>query len=222
MDHTAMKRIRPDFEECESKILPCLVFVFNGNGFAASRPDASITGSAAKQLMQHGDRAIQLATPAMANLSDFYQLVREIRLASGGQPIGLMGFSAGGTLAMRLSAISSLNVRAVMSYYGPPDLRDWLTYHQGDKIYSYVTSRVHFSPAIVKLLSGPSSSTAYIVSAFGKYDANVVTSVSTASFDRDYQHGQVFYYPGPHGVSLFADYAAFRDFLAHLPQSASS
>ena len=54
------------------------------------------------------------------------------------------------------------------------------------------------------------------MNAFGLHDRNVVSSVSTASFYRDYQHGQVFDYPGPHGVTLYADYSAFQDFLDHL------
>jgi hypothetical protein len=54
------------------------------------------------------------------------------------------------------------------------------------------------------------------VCAFGLHDANVQPAASTASFQRDFQHGQVFYYPGPHGVTLNADYAAFQDFLNHL------
>jgi hypothetical protein len=217
-----MKHFRPSFEELESKIVPGLVFVFNGNGFAASRPNALQTGLAAQQLMEHGDRAIQLATPAMSNPSDFYQLAGEIRSLSKGEPIGLIGFSAGGALAMRLSAIPYLNVQAVMNYYGPPDLRDWMNYHEGDKYYNYVTSHVKFSPAIINLLSGPSASTAYVVSAFGRFDPNIVASVSTASFNRDFRFGRVFYYPGQHKVTLFADYAAFQDFLAHLPARASS
>jgi hypothetical protein len=215
-DRAPMKRFLPLCEQFEPRMLPSLVFIFNGNGFAASHPDAEQTGSAAQQLIEHGVRAIQLATPAMDSPSDFYGLADEIRSLSKGQPIGLMGFSAGGALAARLSGIASLNVRAVMNYYGPPDLRDWINYHQGDRFYKYVTTHVHFDSGIINLLSGPSSSTAYVVNAFGLYDHNVVTSVSTASFNRDFQYGRVFYYPGPHRVSLFADYPAFVDFLSHL------
>jgi hypothetical protein len=211
-----MKRFHPSCEQFEPRMLPSLVFVFNGNGFAASHPDAELTSSAAQQLIKHGVRAIQLATPAMESPSDYYRLAGEVRSLSKGQPIGLMGFSSGGSLATRLSGIPSLNVRAVMNYYGPPDLRDWIRYHQGDRYYNYVTTHVQFDPGIINLLSGPSSSTAYIVNAFGLYDQNVVTSVSTASFNRDFELGRVFYYPGPHGVSLFADYPAFVDFLSHL------
>lgn len=170
-----------------------------------------------QQLVLHGDRAIQLATPALSSPSDFYQVASEIRAISKGQPIGLMGFSAGGALAMRLSAISSLNVQAVMNYYGPPDLQDWLDYHRGDVDYHYVASHVQLTPGIIKLFSGPSASTAFVVNAFGREDTNVVASVSTAGFNRDFQYGQVFDYRGPHQVTLFADYRAFKDFLSHLP-----
>jgi hypothetical protein len=212
-----MRRFRPSFEGLEPRTVPSLVFVFNGNALAASKPNAEQTGLAAQQLIEHGDRAIQLATPAMGNASDFYGLAGEIRALSKGEPIGLMGFSAGGELAMRLSEIPSLNVQSVMSYYGPPDLQDWLNYHRGDIDYNFVTTHVHLSSGIINLLSGPSSSTAYIVNAFGRDDTNVVSSVSTASFHRDFQYGCDFYYPGPHGVTLFADYPAFKDFLSHLP-----
>ena len=54
------------------------------------------------------------------------------------------------------------------------------------------------------------------MSAFGLADHNVVSSVSTASFDSDFQHGQVFYYQGPHGVTINADLPAFDAFLARL------
>lgn len=212
-----MRNFRPSCQELESRTSPSLVFVFNGNAFAAAEPNAKQTGLAARQLEIHGDRAIQLATPAMASPSDFYQVAGEIRALSKGQPIGLMGFSAGGAVAMRLSAIPSLNVQAVLSYYGPPDLQDWLDYHRGDADYNYVTSHVQLTPGIIKLFSGPSASTAFIINAFGREDTNVVASDSTASFNRDFQSGQVFYYPGPHQVTLFADYHAFKDFLSHLP-----
>jgi len=211
-----MRRFHPSFEQFEPRMLPTLVFVFNGNAFSEAKPDQTHTQLAAEQLIARGDRAIQLTTPALNSPSAFYRVADAILAISKGQPIGLMGFSAGGCLAMRLSQVPSLNVTAVMSYYGPPDLRDWLNYHRGDHFDEYVTSHVHIDSGIIDLLSGPSTSEAFIVSAFGLEDHNVVSSVSTASFDRDFQHGQVFDYSGPHGVTLFADFAAFQDFLSHL------
>jgi len=217
-----MRRFHPVFEPIEMRLLPTLVFIFNGNAFAASKPDTVHTGFAAEQLILHGDRAIQLSTPAMETPSDFYRLADEIRTLSQGQPIGLMGFSAGGALAMRLAGVADLNVQAVMSYYGVPDLRDWLNEHQGDHYYNYVRSHVHFDSGIINLLSGPSPATADIVSAFGLNDHNVVSSVSTASLDRDFQHPQVFYYPGPHGVTLYAELPAFDTFLADLSNASAA
>src|SRR5262249_16349017 len=120
-----MKPFQPTFERCESRRLPTLVFVFNGNAFAEAKPNA-LTQLPADQLARHGDRAIQLATPAMNSAGDFYQLAHRIRAISKGRPVGLMGFSAGGALAMRLAALPRLNVKAVMNFYGPPDFRDWL------------------------------------------------------------------------------------------------
>ena len=103
-----------------------------------------------------------------------------------------------------------------MSYYGPPDLSDWLSYHDGDRYFRYVTSHVHFDADVINLLSGVSDSEAYIVTAFGLTDQNVVASMSTVSFDRDFPDGHVYYYDGPHGVTLYADYTAFENFVSHL------
>lgn len=210
-----MRRFKPVLEQCESRNCPTLVFIFNGNALAAAVPDVN-TQLAANQLLSHGDQAIQVSTPAMDDPAEFYHIADEIRTLSHGQPIGLMGFSAGGALAMRLAGQSGLNVTAVMNYYGPPDLEDWIAYHDHDFYYRYVVSHVHLTSGIVALYSGPSSSDAYFVNAFGLRDRNVVSSVNTASFHKDFEQGQVYTYSGPHGVSLYADYPAFQDFLNHL------
>jgi hypothetical protein len=210
-----MKRFQPTCEQFESRMLPTLVFVFNGNAFAEAKP-AWLTQLAAAQLVQRGDRAIQLTTPAMDSPAAFYQLANEIRRISRGAPIGLMGFSAGGSLAMRLARLPHLNVKAVMNYYGPPDFQDWLVEHRGDRIFQYVTTHVRVTPGFVRLMSGPGTTQAYIVSAFGLRDPVTVSSASTSSFHRDFPQGQVYHYPGPHGVTLYACYPAFADFLAHL------
>jgi hypothetical protein len=211
-----MKRTRAlTIEPFESKIMPTLVFVFNGNAFAEAKPN-QLTQYAAQVLNAHGQRAVQLATPEMNGPAAFYQLASEIRAISKGRPIGLMGFSAGGTLALRLAGLPGLNVRAAIGYYGPPDLRDWLNFHKGDRFYAKVTSDVHFSKGIIRLLSGVSDSMARLIDAFGLRDQNVISGFSTASFYRDFPDGQVYTYPGPHGVGPTAQPAALADFLAHL------
>jgi hypothetical protein len=211
-----MKRFRPSLEACEHRMLPTLVFVFNGNGFAEAKPDAEHTGLAAQELLHNGDRAVQMATPAMEDPADFYELADEIHAISKGQPIGLMGFSAGGALALRLSAVPQLNVQAALSYYGPPDLRDWLIEHKGDEHYHNVLSHVQFDPGIIDLLSGVSTSDAYSIDAFGDEDKTVVSAESTVSFEQDFPNGHIFYYEGTHGVTLKASYPAFESFLSHL------
>jgi acetyl esterase/lipase len=210
-----MRRFRPVVEPCEVRSCPTLVFVFPGNALAAASPDF-VTQTAADRLMRSGDQAIQVSTPALDGPDDFYQIVDYVRTVSQGQPIGLMGFSAGGALALRLAGQPGLNVTAVMNYYGPPDLDAWIASHQDDYYYRYVASHVHLTSAVESLLSGPTTSNAYFVSAFGLDDRNVIASVSTASFQRDFPHGQVYYYAGPHGVTLYADYAAYQDFVDHL------
>jgi hypothetical protein len=197
-------------------MLPTLVFVMNGNALSATTPN-QLTQTAADLLEAHGDRAIQISTPAMGTVAAFYSLAEKILAISGGQPIGLVGFSAGGALAARLSQVPALHVIAALNYYGPPDLQDWLTYHAGDYFEQYVTSHVLLTSDFIKLMSGPSNSRAFIVNAFGDLDHNVVSSVSMASFERDFGYGAVFTYPGPHGVSPMASISAFDDFIAHLP-----
>lgn len=210
-----MRRFRPEVEACESRDCPTLVFIFPGNALAAAAPDLP-TKLAADRLRRAGHQPIQVSTPALNGPGAFNRIVNYVRTVSQGQPIGLMGFSAGGALALRLAGQPGLNVTSVMDYYGPPDLNAWIASHGHDYYYRYVASHVHLTAAVKNLLSGPSPSSAYFVGAFGLSDANVTASVSTAAFQRDFQHGHVFLYPGPHGVTLYADYVAFQDFLDHL------
>jgi hypothetical protein len=210
-----MRSFRPSLEPLEPKTFPTLVFLFSGNAFAEAKPNLE-TQVAADQLIRAGDQAIQLSTPAMDGPDPFYQVAQTIRVLSQGRPIGLMGFSAGGAVAMRLAGLPGLNVQAVLNFYGPPDLQNWLNYHFGDRYYRFVTSHVRLTPSFVRLMTGPSSTSAYIVNAFGLRDRNIVASESTSSFYQDFQHGAVFYYAGPHGVTSYASIPAFRDFLAHL------
>jgi hypothetical protein len=211
-----MRQFQPSFEQFESRFLPTLVFIFDGNAFAEAKPNQQLTQTAAQQLMALDDHAVQMTTPAMTSPAAFYQVAAQIQKTSKGQPIGLLGFSAGGTLALRLSSIAGLNVRAALSYYGPPDFADWLNFHRGDRFYRKVTSMTHFSAGIVKLLSGVSYSNAQVIDVFGMRDKNVVSSQSTASFYRDFPDGRVYHFSGGHGVNIYADYPAFKDFVSHL------
>lgn len=189
--------------------------MLNGNALAAAGPGAQ-TADAARRLQAEGHRAIQLAYPAMGTTGAFRGLAARIQRLSRGQPIGLVGFSAGGALALRLATVPGLNVKAVLNFYGPPDLQDWLDYHRGDENYRHVVSHVRLTPGLIDELSGPARTSAAIINAFGLRDTNIVAGRSAASFQRDFASGAIYTYPGPHGVGVGASPAAFDAFLAQL------
>jgi hypothetical protein len=203
-------------ERCEDRSLSALVFVLNGNAFSEARPSI-LTANAAQVLEDSGNHAIQLSYPTVSTPAAVQGVAAQIKSLSHGQPVGIVGFSAGGTLALHLAENPALRVTDVLAYYGPPDLRDYLSLHRGDRFGRYVRSRVPFTPPVVALLSGPSATTAHIIDAFGLSDPNVLAGPSTASFRRDFPQGHVYSYPGPHGVSIRASPAALEDFLEHLP-----
>ncbi len=100
--------------------------------------------------------------------------------------------------------------------YGPPSLRDYLSYHNGDRFDAYMLSHVHFPRSAINVLSGPSDTSAHVVCAFGLDDRNVVASVSTSSVQQDFPSAHVYYYAGAHGVSINASPLALHDFLVHV------
>jgi hypothetical protein len=208
-------RRTPVLERCEQRFLPTLVFVLNGSGYGAAGPSV-LTDNAAQVLQAAGDRAVQLAYPALTSTAAYFGLHRQIRALSHGQPIGLVGFSAGGNLAVRLAGDPALHVTAVLDDYGPPDLRDYLHFHGGDRFGRYVREHIHSNRKVIRLLSGPETTHAYVVAAFGLRDHNVVAGPSTASFRREFPQDRVYDYNGPHGVSIEASRPALDDFLSHL------
>jgi dienelactone hydrolase len=214
-NHQPSRRRNLVVEQCEERILNTLVFVLNGNAFSAAIPN-SLTANAAEVLGKAGDRAVQLAYPTMATPAAFYGLEQQIKSLSRGQPIGIVGFSAGGSLADRIATDKALDVAAVLDYYGPPDLKDWFRYHGSDRFARYVAGHVHFTHAAMNLFSGPIDTSAHVVAAFGQFDENVVASQSTASFERDLPSASIYTYPGGHGVGIETSRAALAEFLADL------
>jgi hypothetical protein len=203
-------------EPCEARSLLTLIFIFNGNGYGDAKPNA-LTAKAAQELEAVGNRAIQLANPSINSPAAVFGLKQEIEAFSRGEPIALVGFSAGGTLAERLAADPALHVTDVLACYSPPDLRDYLAYHGDDHDGQYVLRNLGADRAVIDLLSGPNDTQAHVVATFGLADHNVVAGPSTASFKRDYPTGQVYDYPGGHGVGINAGGTApLDDFLAHL------
>lgn len=158
----------------------------------------------------------QISTPKIATAGVYYGLAKQLESLSHGSPIGIVGFSSGGSLAARLSGVKALHVIAALDYYGSPSLRDYLNYHNGDRFAAYMNGHVHFARSAINVLSGPSDTSAYVVSAFGLYDRNVVASVSTSSLQQDFPAAHVYYYAGPQGVSISASPQALQDFLAHV------
>ena len=157
-----------------------LIFVLDGNAFGTTRPSI-LTENAAQVLERAGNQAVQISTPKIQTAGDFYGVARHIETLSHGSPIGIVGFSSGGSLAIRLSGIKSLDVIAAFDNYGPPSLRDYINYQGSDRYAAYMYSQVHLTRSAIGVLSGPSNTSAYVVCSFGLYDHNVVASVSTSS-----------------------------------------
>jgi hypothetical protein len=187
----------------------------NGNGFGAAAPSI-LTANASALLRAANDEPVPLAYPAISSVGAFLGLEREIKALSHGQPIGIVGFSAGGTLAERIAADPALNVTDVLACYSPPDLRAFFAYHQGDLYARYVLNHIGGNGAVIDRFSGPNDTPAHIVTAFGLEDRAVEAAPSTTEFLADYPHGHVYTYPGPHGVSISASVPALEDFLSHL------
>ena len=192
MSERMNRRLSPCPELLEPRTLATLVFVLNGNAFAGASPSVQ-TKTAAADLARRGDRAIQISYAAMCSVGAFDQLAGQIRQVSRGRPIGLIGFSAGGTLALRLSQFSSLNVKAVLDFYGPPDLANWVSQHGGDIHAQQVLSNINNNQNFINAMSGPVTTTAYLVSAFGTQDTGVSAAPNAVSSQQDFPGGKVFY-----------------------------
>jgi dienelactone hydrolase len=189
--------------------------LLNGNAFAGACPSVQ-TEVAAADLARRGDQAIQISYPNMNSVGAFDQLAGQIRQITRRQPIGLVGFSAGGALALRLAQFRSLNVKAVLDFYGPPDLADWLKQHHGDTHARHVLSNINYNQKFIAAMSGPGATTEYVVSAFGTMDTCVYAAPNAASLQQNFPGAKVYYYGGPHGVTIQACYTAYEDFLNHL------
>ena len=97
----------------------------------------------------------------------FYQVASEVRSLSKGQPIGLIGFTQAAALRSP-GWDTGVERQGRSGVLRPPDLRDYLAYHHGDRDYRYVTGHAHLDPAIIRLLSGPGNTSAYEIDAFGR------------------------------------------------------
>lgn len=211
----ARRGVAPGVEACEPRVLLTLVFVFNGDDFKAAKPNA-LTASAARVLQRAGNQVVQLANPTLNSPAAIEGVAERILSISHGRPIGLVGFSAGGNLALHLAAVPALNVVDVFDNYGAPDVSDFIALHGRDRFGRALASDAHLSAAAVSLLSGPIITNAHVVAAFGLRDANIIAGPSAASLARDAPGSDIDFYPGGHGAAITASPAALDDFLAHL------
>lgn len=212
---TPSRRFLPGFDRCEDRALTALVFVLNGASFAAAGP-SRLTADAAAVLRHAGYRVVQLSYPAVNTAAAFEALAGRLAALAHGQAVGLVGFSAGGALALRLASTPGLKVAAVLDYYGVPDVRAYLQRHAADHNVRPVSGLAPFRPSAVALLSGPVATTAHVVAAFGRDDPNVRADTSSADLLRDDPAAHVDTYPGGHGAPITASRPALEDFLSHL------
>jgi dienelactone hydrolase len=138
-----------------------------------------------------------------------------VRMAHG-QTIGLVGFSAGGALALRVATTPGLKVGAVLDYYGVPDIQAYLQRHARDHIYRPISGLAPFRTSLTSLLSGPLVTQAQVIGAFGQFDPNVRADTSSADLLRDDVNAHVYTYSGAHGVGITASRPALEDFLSHV------
>ena len=95
-----MRRFRPSVEVFEPRVVPRPRIRVERQSYQPL-PDTLHTQLAADKLISLGDRPVQMTTPAMSSPRAFYDLADEVLAISHGQPIGLLGFSSGGGLALR-------------------------------------------------------------------------------------------------------------------------
>ena len=209
------RRTTPAFELCEGRALTALVFVINGASFAAAGPN-SLTADAAVVLRQAGNQVVQLSNPPIHSAAALRELGANVAHLAHGQSVGLVGFSAGGALALRIAATPGLKVGAVLDYYGVPDVQAYLQRHSSDHDYRPIAGLAPFRPSLVSLLSGPLATQAHVVAAFGQFDPNVQANTSSTDLLHDDPNANVYTYPGGHGDAITASRPALDDFLAHL------
>jgi dienelactone hydrolase len=205
----------PAIDQCESRALTALVFVLNGNSFAAAGPN-TLTANAAAVLRKAGNQVVQLSNPAIHSVAAFRSLAAKVVKLAHGQSVGLVGFSAGGALALHIAETPGLNVSAVLDYYGVPDVQAYLQRHARDRNLRPISGLAPFRPPLVALLSGPVTTQAHVVAAFGLSDPNVRADTSSADLLRDDPSADIYTYHGAHGVPITASRPALEDFLAHL------
>ena len=206
-------RLIPTCDRCENRTLMTLVFVLNGNSFNAAKPNA-LTANAASVLKAAGNQVIQVGNARVNSPGALHALEAQIVRQAHGQAVGLVGFSAGGAIALRVAATPGLKVSSVLDYYGVPDVGAFLNRRTGTT--NPVAGLAPFKPAVVAQFSGPVTTAAHVVGAFGAADPHVNAASSAADLVADVPGAATYTYAGGHGVGITASRPALDDFLAHL------
>jgi dienelactone hydrolase len=206
-----MKRI-PVLEQCEDRTLFTLVYLLNGTNFTADGP-SELTDYSGTLVRQAGNRVVQLSTPTVNTPAAYQSLAATVVKMAHGRTIGLVGVGAGGSLALRIATSPGLKVSAVLDYFGVPDAQAYLDGHGSRQP---VVGLAPYRSSVVSLLSGPLTTQAHVVAAFGRNDPNVQPATSTADLLRDDPSADVYTYPGGYGAPINASKPALEDFLSHL------
>jgi hypothetical protein len=206
-----MRRI-PVIEPCEDRTLTTLVYLLNGTNFTADGP-SELTDYSGTLVRQAGNRVVQLSTPTINTPAAYRSLAATVVKIAHGRTVGLVGVGAGGSLALRIATTPGLEVSAVLDNFGVPDVRAYLDRHGSRQP---IAGLAPFRPSVVSLLSGPLTTQAHVVAAFGRNDPNVQPAPSTADLLRDDPSADVYTYPGGYGAPINASKPALEDFLSHL------
>ena len=213
---TAGRPARPEFERCRgpdadhARLRPERQRLQRRQ---AERPDRRRRAGAAGR---RAIRPIQISTPEISSPAAFNRLVRQIASMSRGRPIGIVGFSAGGSLAARLAGVESLQVKAALDYYGPADLAGLPRPAPG----RFVLSLRGRARPLHALGDPPAQRPDPDVGLRGRRlrprgpERGGLREPWPAS-QKDVPDGRAYTYPGPHGASINASPPALEDFLAH-------
>lgn len=212
---TSSRAFWPSTESCEGRTLSTVIFILNGASFAATGP-SPLTAEAAGVLQHGGNRVVQVSYPTINSVTAYHALTRRVVRMARGQEIGLVGFSAGGALALYIAETPDLKVEAVLDFYGVPDVRAYLQRHSTDHFVRPISGLAPFRNSMVSLLSGPITTSTSIIAAFGQFDPHVQADTSKADLLADDPTAHVYTYAGGHGVSIRASRAALDDFLSHV------
>ena len=155
---------------------------------------------------------MQLSTPTINTPAAYRSLAATVVKIANGRTVGLVGVGRAGRCGANRDD-PGLKVSAVLDNFGVPDVQAYLD-RNGNR--QPIAGLAPYRSSVVSLLSGPLSTQAHVVAAFGRKDPNVQPPPSTADLLRDDPSAAVYTYPGGYGAPINASKSALADFLADL------